>query len=172
MTGMLDAATLRTLIREVISEEVAAVKAARAGAGPAVVAPAPAAPQSIPVPAPAAVQATATPGAPLPEQRVRIAGDADLAAFARQVLMLASDPARRRAIEAGRYPFRLQATPVAARAAAGPSVRIAEGVVTETMIGKLAAGTARLELAPGVAVTPLARDAARRLGIAIERSSQ
>jgi hypothetical protein len=169
---MLDAATLRTLIREVISEEVAAVKAARAGAGP------PAAPAAPPHPAPAPAPSpspgtVATPGPALPEQRVRIAGDADLAAFARQVLQLASDPTKRRAIEAGRYPFRLQAAPGgAARAASGPSVRIAEGVVTETMIGKLAAGTARLELAPGVAVTPLARDAARRLGIAIERSSQ
>jgi hypothetical protein len=164
---MLDAATLRLLIREVIAEEVAAVKAARPGAGPPA---APAAP-SPPHPAPAR---SAAPGPDRQEQRVRIAGDADLAAFARRVLELAADPARRRAIEAGIYPFRLQAAPAAAagRAAAGPSVRIAEGVVTETMVGKLAPGTARLELGPGVSITPLARDAARRLGIAIERSSQ
>jgi hypothetical protein len=147
---MLDPATLRSLIREVIAEEVAAVKAA-AKSGPA---------------APAPIAAPAEHGA-------RIVGDADLAAFARQVLALAADPARRKAIEAGTYPFRLQAAPPAtgARPAAAPaSVRVSEGVVTETMIGRLAKGTTRLEVAPGVAITPLARDAARRLNIAIERA--
>ena len=149
---MLDPATLRSLIREVIAAEVAAVKAAaKAGTAP-------------PAPAPAA--APADPG-------VRIAGDADLAAFARQVLALAADPARRKAIEAGTYPFRLQASPPAAgaRPAAAPaSVRVSEGAVTETMVARLAKGTTRLEVAPGVAITPLARDAARRLNIAIERA--
>lgn len=157
---MLDAGTLRSLVRAVIAEEIGALKAARSGGPAAAAAP----------PPPAA--AAATPAA-APEQRVRIAGDADLAAFARQVLQLAADPARRRAIEAGTYPFHLQpAPPAPGRAASGPAVRVGEGVVTESMIGKLAAGTARLELAPGVTITPLARDAARRLGIAIERSSQ
>jgi len=145
---MLDAATLRALVREVIAEEVAAVKAA-AKAG-----------------TPAPVSAAAP-----PDHQARIAGDADLRAFARQVLALASDPARRQAIEAGTYPFRLQAPAAAARpAASAASARVEAGVVTETMIGRLAKGTVRLELAPGVSITPLARDAARRLNIAIERT--
>src|SRR5437016_1426201 len=116
---MLDAATLRALIREVIAEEVAAVKAA----------------------AKAGTVAPVSAAAPT-DHPARIAGDADLAAFARQVLALASDPARRRAIEAGTYPFRLQAPTAAARPAApAASVRVAAGVVTETMIGRLAKGT-------------------------------
>src|SRR5882724_7604602 len=132
---MLDAATLRALIREVIAEEVAAVKAA-AKAGTL-------APVSAAAPA---------------DHPARIAGDADLAAFARQVLALAADPARRRAIEAGTYPFRLQSPTAARSVASAASVRVAAGVVTETMIGRLAKGTVRLELAPGVSITPLARD--------------
>jgi hypothetical protein len=139
---MLDAATLRTLVREVIAEEVAALKSgARAASAPT-------------------------------DHPVRIAGDADLAAFAREVLALAADPARRAAIDAGTYPFRLQGAggAPAARPAAAASPQVSEGVVTETMIGRLAEGTRRLLLAPGVAVTPLARDAARRRNIAIERT--
>ena len=41
------------------------------------------------------------------EERVRIADDADLAAFARQVLAMADDRAAREALESGRLVFRL-----------------------------------------------------------------
>lgn len=145
---MIDRNTLRSLIREVVAAEVAAVKSGAPAERPKVAG----------------------------ETAVRIAGDADLAAFARQVLVLAADPATRQAIEAGRHPFRLAASPTApavapragAAAAAGPA-RIMEGAVTEKTIRGLPGGTSVLHVGPEVAVTPLARDKARNLKITIER---
>ena len=140
---MLDGNELRALIRDVIAAEIAAVKRDAA---------------------PAAKGA--------PEHRVRIAGDADLAAFAKQVLSLANDPATRAAIANGSYHFALEGStshaPTAAPATGGSS-RIDKGVVTETALLKLPKGTKRLQIGAGVNVTPLARDKASSLGITIER---
>jgi len=112
--------------------------------------------------------------APAPgEHRVRIANDADLAAFAKQVLNLAGDPATRSAIANGSYRFKLEGGSSAAVTAAAPaasaSAKIEKGVVTETMLLKLPKGTKRLQVGAGVSVTPLARDKASSLGITIER---
>jgi hypothetical protein len=140
---MLDGNELRALIRDVIAAEIAAVKR---DAAPAVRAPA--------------------------EHRVRIASDADLAAFAKQVLSLASDPAIRNAIANGSYQFRLDGGASSASSAApavGGSARIEKGVVTETALLKLPKGTQRLQVGASVSVTPLARDKASSLGITIER---
>lgn len=140
---MLNGNELRALIRDVIATELAAAKAERV-------------PQTTPP----------------PEHRVRIAGDADLAAFAKQVLALAADPAARTKIAAGQYPFRLEggqgAAPQAAPTTAGPA-RIDRGVVTEGTLIKLPRGTTRLQIGAEVSVTPLARDKAGSLGITIER---
>jgi hypothetical protein len=109
---------------------------------------------------------------------VRIAGDADLAAFAKQVLNLAADPAIQKAISAGTYKFKLEGGSASSATASSPrtggvpaasSTRIDEGVVTETALMKLPRGTTRLQIGAGVSVTPLARDKARHLGIVIER---
>jgi hypothetical protein len=141
---MLDGNELRALIRDVIAAEIAAVKRDAAPAQ----------------------------GAPT-EHRVRIAGDADLAAFASQVLSLASDPATRHAIANGSYRFKLEGGSSAASApstpAASASAKIEKGVVTETMLLKLPKGTQRLQVGASVSVTPLARDKASSLGITIER---
>ena len=144
--GMLDGNELRALIRDVIATEIAAVKRDHA------------------------------PGAPAPaEHRVRIAGDADLAAFAKQVLSLAGDPATRSAIANGSYRFKLEGASTGAPAsaattpAAGSSARIEKGVVTEGALLKLPKGTKRLLVGASVSVTPLARDKASSLGITIER---
>jgi hypothetical protein len=139
---MLDGNELRALIRDVIATELAAAKAERAPAGP-----------------PA-------------EHRVRIASDADLAAFAKQVLALAADPSVQRKIAAGQYPFRLEGGQAASPGAApssGGSAHIDKGVVTESTLIKLPRGTRRLQIGPEVSVTPLARDKAGSLGITIER---
>ena len=140
---MIDGNELRALIRDVIATELAAVKAGQ-GAPPAP-----------------------------DEHRVRIASDADLAAFAKQVLSLAGDPATRNAIANGSYRFRLEGGAPAAAApgipAAGGAAQINKGVVTETMLLKLPKGTSRLQIGAGVSVTPLARDKASSLGITIER---
>jgi hypothetical protein len=139
---MLDGNELRALIRDVIATELAAAKAERASAGP-----------------PA-------------EHRVRIANDADLAAFAKQVLALAADPGVQKKIAQGQYPFRLNGGPSTALSTApssGGSARIDKGVVTESALIKLPRGTQRLQIGPEVSVTPLARDKAGSLGITIER---
>ena len=139
---MLDGNELRALIRDVIATEIAAVKRDHA------------------------------PGQPAPaEHRVRLAGDADLAAFAKQVLNLANDPATRSAIANGSYRFKLEGTSssTSAAPATGSSARIEKGVVTETVLLKLPKGTRRLQVGAGVSVTPLARDKASSLGITIER---
>ena len=106
-----------------------------------------------------------------PEHRVRIASDADLAAFAKHVLTLANDPAVRSAIGNGSHRFKLEtgnAAPSAAPAAGTPT-RIDKGVVTEAVLNKLPKGTTRLQIGAAVSVTPLARDKASSLGITIER---
>ena len=154
---MLDKNTLRSLIRDVIAEEVRNVKAGmKAGQKPADI------------------------GA------VRIATDADLAAFAKSVLTLAEDPKIRAEIQAGRHPFHL-ASGSAAQAAIGPAAvgpaavgvvanapggethRIDKGVVTESTIARLPKGITRLVVAAGVSVTPLARDKAKTRKLSIER---
>jgi hypothetical protein len=141
---MLDGNELRALIREVIATELAAAKAERGA-----------------------------PAAPVPaEHRVRIGGDADLAAFAKQVLALAADPHVQKQIVAGTYRFKLEGTQGAAPStapAAGGSARIDRGVVTESALIKLPRGTKRLQIGAEVSVTPLARDKAGSLGITIER---
>lgn len=155
---MIDKGLLRDLVKAVIAEEVAAIRKT------------------------AAAPETKSQAARPPET-VRIAGDADLAAFARKVLSLAGDPAKAKDIAAGRYPFRLEAAPQpaaspapapAARpapaASGGQSHRIDSGVVTESLLNKLPRGLSRLVLAPGVTVTPLAKDRARVLGLSFERT--
>jgi hypothetical protein len=141
---MLDGNELRALIRDVIAAEIAAVKR-----------------DAMPVQ-----------GAPA-AHRVRIASDADLAAFAKQVLSLAADPATRSAIANGSYRFTLEGASGAPAAASAPaasaSARIDKGVVTETTLLKLPKGTKRLQVGADVSVTPLARDKASSLGITIER---
>ena len=106
------------------------------------------------------------------EHRVRIASDADLAAFAKQVLALAADPAVQKKIAAGAYPFRLDGGQGVAPSAAPPTgaaARIDKGVVTESTLIKLPRETKRLQIGAEVSVTPLARDKAGSLGITIER---
>lgn len=146
---MIDKSLLRDLVKSVIAEEVAAIRR----------------PKAAPAPATA-------------EERVAIAGDADLVAFARRVLSLAGDPAKAKEIAAGRYPFRLERhapAPVPTATApqrvqsSGQSHRIDSGVVTESLLNKLPRGLSRLLLAPGVTVTPLAKDRARSLGVTLER---
>jgi uncharacterized protein (DUF58 family) len=139
---MLDGNELRALIRDVIATELAAAK-------------------------------TAAPAAAHAEHRVRIANDADLATFAKQVLALAADANTRKKIDAGQYPFKLEGGQGASSTSVAPPTggvtRIDKGVVTESTLIKLPRETKRLQIGPEVSVTPLARDKAGSLGIAIER---
>lgn len=140
----MDKDLIRTLIRDVIAEEVKAMKAGKGAAVPA---------------------AAAT---------IRIGSDGDLANFARDVLRLAEDPQVKAAILAGRHPFHLVGATSSAPAASatGQSHRIDKGVVTEAVIAKLGKGTTRLLLGAGVSITPLARDKAKARNISVERIGQ
>ena len=117
------------------------------------------------------------------EEQVRIADDADLAAFARRVLAMAGDREARDAFEKGRFVFRLEAgagtagagidppAPAAAsRAGAGHTEVIGRGLLSERHAERLPRGTVRVRLGRNVRMTPLARDRLRRRGIAIERT--
>jgi hypothetical protein len=145
---MIDKSLMRDLVKSVIAEEVAAIR--KPGAAPVL---------------------------SQQEERVTIANDGDLVAFARRVLSLAGDPVKAKEIAAGRYPFRLAraaaiSTPTAApqsSAAVAQSHRIDSGVVTESTLNKLPRGLSKLLLGPSVTVTPLAKDRARTLGLTFER---
>jgi hypothetical protein len=139
--SQMDKNLIRNLIREVIAEEVKAMKPGKLPAA-----------ASFPV---------------------RIAGDADLATFAKDVLRLADDPQVRTAILAGRHPFHLAGSAAPTTAApSGQSHRVDKGVVTEGVIAKLGKNVSRLLLGPGVSITPLARDKAKARNISVERIGQ
>jgi hypothetical protein len=104
-------------------------------------------------------------------RRVRVQDDRDLADVVTQVLRLAEDPARVADLKAGRIRFALvtgDATP--ATPAPGP-IEVERGAVTERLIQRAAREQRPLRLGPRAVVTPLARDRARALGVALDRSS-
>jgi hypothetical protein len=143
--------------------------------------PAPAPAESVPlVPAPPVAAVHRPPGwrpgaaAPAPAdpeaEPVAIADDHDLNAFATLLARRCEDADERAAIAAGRVRFRLHS-------AAAPSgepvpaavMRIEKGAVTERTVREAAAAGARLVLAPRAVLTPMARDRARSMGVAIEK---
>lgn len=150
---------LRALIREVLTDELAAL---RRGEG-----------------------ATAAPQ--VREEVVELRSSADLNAFVRRIMALARDGRARAEIEAGRHLFRLgQGTgasapsaaasayePRGVTASAAPSpVRFQRGLVTERDVAALPDGQRGIAVAKSVRFTPLARDELRRRGIRIEREKQ
>jgi hypothetical protein len=97
-------------------------------------------------------------------EHVTIDSDDDLDRFVRSLLArLESDGA---AIRAGRLRFSLGRP---GRSGTAGTMRIERGAVTERTVKDAAAAGARLVLAPGAVLTPLAREKARALGIEIER---
>jgi hypothetical protein len=118
-------------------------------------------------------------------EEVSIASDADLERFVRRLAALAEDAGGRDALKSGRIKFRLAKSGLrspailrrpqreapnsasAAHSAAGH--RIDKGLVAERHVVAAAKGGKKLTVAKGVAVTPLARDKARQLGVVIER---
>jgi hypothetical protein len=122
-------------------------------------------------------------------EEVLIASDADLNSFVQRLLAMADDGATREALKSGQRKFRLArkagrlpATPrhhhreenhrpVSSQGGASRSEgnRIDRGLVAERHIVAAAKNGKKLTVAKGVAVTPLARDKARQLGVVIER---
>lgn len=99
-------------------------------------------------------------------QMVTIGCDADLQAF---VARLAA-PGGIEAVRAGSVKFTLAAGQAVARPvpAAHPAM---DGVISEIKLLGIAPGTT-IALGPNAVLTPLAKDAARRLGLKFERNSR
>lgn len=150
----MNAEMVRSLIREVLAEELGRFKAERQPGG-----------------------------APKPrvrEELVSIASDADLAGFVNRILELARDGQARREVEEGRHVFRLAPRGLAAppvEVAASPArplpqvARIESGIVSERQINALPPGTSQLLISGSVRLTPLARDRLKARGITVERTS-
>ncbi len=104
---------------------------------------------------------------------VRVADDADLAAFAARVLDLADD------VRSGRVGFRLAGAASAGAAPAGAAPlprpaaehRIDTGAVSERHVRAAERAGARLVLGPRAVLTPLARDRVRASGVEIVRET-
>ncbi len=140
---------LRGVIRELLAEELAKVRAEMGGK-------------------------PSNPG--VREEAVTIASDQDLETFVKRLMALASDPKARAEIEAGRHRFRLDggvqtATPAAPSASGGATPHFDRGVVTERDVGKLPPGLTTVRVSKRVRFTPLAKDELRRRGVTIERTS-
>jgi hypothetical protein len=144
--------------------------------------PAPAPAESVPlVPAPPVAAVHRPPGwrpagaaAPAPAdpkaEPVAIADDHELNAFATLLARRCEDADERAAIAAGRVRFRLRgAAAPPGEPAPAAVMRIEKGAVTERTVREAAAAGARLVLAPRAVLTPMARDRARSMGVAIEK---
>ena len=153
MRPMLDAASLRTLVREVLREEVGRLRGAARPDGS---------------------------NAPRPQVReevVAIRSDSDLMAFVTRLLDMTKDGKTRGEIEAGRWVFRLAgggsaANPAPAVSGAprgGGTARFDNGLVAERQVEALPDGTSAIEVGRRVRFTPLARDRLRQRGISIRR---
>jgi hypothetical protein len=102
-------------------------------------------------------------------RRVHVRNDRELADLVTQVLNLAEDPARAADLRVGRIRFVL-ADESGTGAPAGPEpLDVERGAVTERIIQRAASEQRPLHIGPRAVVTPLARDRARALGVAIER---
>ena len=108
-------------------------------------------------------------------EAVTLDSDADLQRFVASLLTRLESPRERRALATGRLRFTLRRpadapTPHRAGAASSPpAMRVAKGAVTDRIVREAAAAGARLVLARRAVLTPLARDQARTLRVAIER---
>jgi hypothetical protein len=108
-------------------------------------------------------------------EAVTLDSDADLQRFVASLLTRVENPGELGALRTGRLRFALRRTPEPpALAGAGAQVqaqvmRVDKGAVTERIVREAAAAGARLVLARRAVLTPLARDQARALHVAIER---
>ena len=108
---------------------------------------------------------------------VTIDTDADLDRFVRALMARLESPRDRRAIRAGQIRFGLRRTAAArpgpdSMAESAPTIRVTKGAVTERTVRDAAAQGARLVLARGAVLTPLARDQARALGVEIDKEAR
>lgn len=138
----MDKNLIRTLIRDVIAEEVTAMKAGKGA--------------TVPVAAAVCIANDAD-----------LAGFArDVLRLAEDPQVKAAILAGKHAFHLAGARQILTAT------SAPQSHRIDKGVVTEAIVVKLSQNVTRLLLGPGVSITPLARDKAKARNISVERIGQ
>lgn len=104
-------------------------------------------------------------------RRVQVRDDRDLAALVTQVLNLAEDPAGLADLRAGRIRFSLSPDRPGPAAAASSPIDVERGAVTERLVQRAAREHRPLRIGPRAVVTPLARDRARALGVALDRTT-
>lgn len=152
--------SLRSMIRDVLAEEIG--KARSQGLIPG--------------------QTGAAPKAKVREEIVSLRSDAELSAFVARLADILKDGRSREEIEKGRWVFKLPspsagastapASFTASPAAPAPSTaRIDKGIIGERQIESLPEGTKVLAAGKSVRFTPLAKDRLRLRGITIERTS-
>lgn len=149
-------AAVRSIIREVLAEELKRIGQERAGTG-----------QTCNI-------------APTKEV-VTVNSDADLQSLVQHILKISHDKTMSDRIARGDHVFILANSPehlsniLNSRAVSEPSepqtvtVEIADGYLSERRVDSLPEGTRVVRLAPGVRFTPLARDRLRQRKIAVER---
>jgi len=147
---MIDKNLIRSLIRDVIAEEVSALKAGKSAAA-----------------APAAAIRIGS-------DTDLIAFARDVLRLAEDPQVRAAIQAGRHPFHlAGQAPvMSASATSPATQSHRIDTHRIDRGVVTEAVIAKLGKGVSRLLLGAGVSITPLARDKAKARNISVERIGQ
>lgn len=154
------------MVRDVVTELVATSVRDEVGSPQTVPTPLHVAP---PVNAPLSSSVTTINGGRQRSETVRIHSDAELDAFVRHLLHLFENPKNRQDLRAGRHRFTLAAVPMAPAARNEPVCRIERGAVTERQITTIAESQQRLVLGRGAVLTPLARERARALGVAVEK---
>lgn len=149
--------SIRSLIREVLAEELTAL---RSDVG---------------------AYAQTKPRPQIREEQVAINSDADLMDFVHRLLEIAKDGRARSEIESGRWLFRLSggrggcfedSAPRSSAAALNDTARFDRGLISERQVDTLCANIKYLVIGKRVRFTPLARDIIRRRGIVIERMEQ
>jgi hypothetical protein len=104
-------------------------------------------------------------------RRVQVRDDRDLADLVTQVLNLAEDPGTAADLRAGRIRFRLDGDQPRTAATVPAPIDVERGAVTERLVARAAREHRPLRLGPRAVVTPLARDRARALGVALDRTA-
>jgi hypothetical protein len=140
---------LRRMVREVL-QEVLPRERSQSSAAPA------------PRPAPPTTTTTDV-------RRVRVSDDHDLADLVTQVLNLAEDPRRVADLRHGRIRFLLADDPRTVASTAPGPIDVERGAVTERLIQRAAREQRALRIGSRAVITPLARDRARALGVALDR---
>ena len=156
--------SLRSMIREVLTEEIGKAKA-----------------QGL-LPSQGSSQTGAAPKLKVREEMISLRSDGDLSAFVARLAEILKDGRSRDEIERGRWVFRLASSASGAPAApqsftASPAApppstaRVEKGIIGEKQIESLPEGTKILAAGKTVRFTPLAKDRLRLRGITIERTS-